>query len=60
MKTYGNTKRIISNHPDYHPPKGWKNWWDEDFISKTSERFNSKLEIEEKVYEYFSEQENLG
>jgi len=37
-----------ANHEDNHPPKGWKNWWedieDED-NNKRKERMQSKRDI---------------
>lgn len=63
MKTYGNTKKIISNFRDNHIHiNGYVNWWEVECknISKSSERFKSKIELKKDVYEYFLEQKNLG
>ena len=40
MKPYGLTTKILHNHPDNHPPKGWVNWWE----SETRDKLNPKRE----------------
>jgi len=48
MKPYGLIKKILANHPDNHPPKGYVNWWEAERcpINKKSERQLTKKEIE--------------
>jgi hypothetical protein len=48
MKPYGLTKKILHNHPDVHPPKGWVNWWESetrDCLRKKAERQQAKKQI---------------
>ncbi len=48
MKAYGR-KQMHHNLPDYHPPKGYCNWWEKeiDEVNKAIARRNAKKEIEE-------------
>ncbi len=50
MKPYGLTKKIRHNHPDYHPGKGWVNWWEAEYLDtvcKKAERRKAKKDIDE-------------
>ena len=47
MKPYGLITKILHNHTDYHPKKGYINWWEVERkpIRKKSERQKANKEI---------------
>ena len=53
MKPYGREKKIMRNIPDYHPRKGWRNWWDDmcDFLSRSTMKQKLKKEIDKELEE---------
>ena len=50
MKPYGR-QTCNHNHRDYHPPKGWVNWWEAEIndISKKRERRKARMELRREV-----------
>lgn len=53
MKPFGREKKIMLNIPDYHPKKGWRNWWDDmcDYLSRSTMKQKLRKEIEEEINE---------
>jgi len=49
MKPYGLLRKIAFNHRDMHPPKGWRNWWEEKSIVKKRERQSARRQIREEL-----------
>ena len=50
MKAYGLRNKLVINFPDFHPQKGWVNWWEVEIDtvrSKKSARQKAKKEIKE-------------
>ena len=50
MKAYG-LKNFNHNHKDYHPPKGYENWWEDEIknVCKKTERRKAKKELLNKL-----------
>lgn len=53
MQPYGRQKKVMLNIPDYHPRKGWRNWWDDmcDVLSRSMMKQKLKKEIENEIIE---------
>ena len=53
MQPYGRQKKVMLNIPDYHPRKGWKNWWDDmcGVLSRSVMKQKLRKEIENEIYE---------
>ena len=47
MIPYGKNKKFRYNYPDFHPKKGFVNWWEVELggVNKGSERQRAKIEI---------------
>ena len=47
MRPYGERKKLNTNIPDVHPPKGYTMWWkvEWDDVNKGRERQRAKREI---------------
>lgn len=55
MKPYGREKNLKGGKPwklDYHPKKGYINWWETmvDFLSRSTIKQNYKKSIEEELF----------
>lgn len=63
MKHYKFNKKILFNYKDYHPKKGYINWWEyeiDNTISKSSIRFKAKLNILRMIDEdYFNDDNDV-
>jgi len=54
MKPYGREKNIKGSgiwKQDYHPKKGWHNWWEDmaDFLTRSEIKRRVKKEIEKEL-----------
>jgi hypothetical protein len=52
MKAYGLRDKLRINLPDFHPQKGWINWWEAEINkikSKKSARQKAKTEINKQL-----------
>ena len=51
MRPYGERKKLNTNIPDVHPPKGYTMWWkvEWDDVDKGRERQRAKREIRKEV-----------
>ena len=54
MKPYGREKKLKGGKPwkrDVHPPKGYKNWWEDmcDFLSRSAMKRNWKKEVDDEL-----------
>jgi hypothetical protein len=54
VQPYGRHRRIKHNYEDYHPPKGWYNWWeiDCDNINKKATRRKAKQIIHNELIKH--------
>ena len=54
MKPLGRKSSRFPSKKDFHPPKGWVNWWEVDISesgNKAREKEKTKKEIEEELKE---------
>lgn len=53
MIAYGKNKKFRYNYPDYHPKKGWVNWWEIELgdINKGSARQQANIDINKELEE---------
>jgi len=51
MLAYGKNNKFRCNYPDFHPQKGWVNWWEVELggVNKGSARQQAKNEIEREL-----------
>lgn len=55
MKAYGLRNKFIYNYEDYHPKKGWVNWWEVELNtvkSKKTDRQRGKKSIKQGLEEH--------
>ena len=54
-------KKIKHNFEDYHPARGFVNWYEDeyDWVNKKSERRKGKQEIIKQLNEIIDNQENI-
>lgn len=53
MKQFNLRNKFRYNYKDYHPKKGYKNWWEvelNDSIPKSSVRFKIKNMLKKYIY----------
>lgn len=53
MKAFNLRNKFRYNYTDYHPKKGWFNWWKielKNSIPKSSVRFKVKRELKKLTY----------